>query len=226
MNQKDGEFFGGLLAEQKSLVRRAPGFVASYILITTTAFVMLDVYAYDEVGLYSLISFLNWGLGYVLFLGLMQKGGLTPEGTRTGIGTYFALGIAINILVGLALVAFIIPGLYLLMRWLPAYSRALISFDGVGNSMRWSWAQTEPWQRPLSLGMMFPVLCFGVAFVIPATYFDLVEYVGDTEFALWAIFTNGGMSIGFAWLTVYSVAAFKLICDRTVETGDTLHANN
>ncbi|AOL94605.1 hypothetical protein BG023_111679 [Porphyrobacter sp. LM 6] len=213
------------MAVQKTLVRSAPGFVASYILITTTVFVLLDVYAYEEGGLYALASFLNWGLGYVLFLGLMQNGGLTPEGTRTGIGTYFALGIAINILVALALVAFIIPGLYLLMRWLPAYSRALISYDGVGNSMRWSWAQTEPWQRPLSVGMLFPVLCLGASLAVPAIYSNFVEYVDDTEFALWSIFTNGVMSIGFVWLTVYGVAAFKLVCDQTADTGEALPAS-
>jgi hypothetical protein len=217
------QFFSNLMAEQKSLVRSAPGFVVSYILITTTIFVLLDVYAYEERGLYGLVSFLNWGLGYVLFLGLMQNGGLTPEGTRTGVGTYFALGIAISIPVGLALVVFIIPGLYLLMRWLPAYSRALISDDGVGNSMRWSWAQTEPWQRPLSLGMVFPVACLGASFAVPAIYSNFVEFVGDTEFALWSIFTNGAASIGFVWFTAYSVAAFKLICNQTAEGSEEAH---
>lgn len=225
MNQANSEFFRSLLAEQKSLVRHAPGLVAFYVTATTTAAVLVDVYAYDSGGLNALVSVLNWGLGYVLFLGLMQKGGLTPEGTRTGIGTYFALGIAVSILVGLALLAFIFPGLYLLMRWLPAYSRALISNDGVSNSMRWSWSRTEPWQRPLSLGMLFPVLCFGVAFVIPVIYSSFVEYVSDTELALWTIFTNGGMSIGFAWLTVYSVAAFKILCEEPSGTGRALHAN-
>lgn len=217
------EFFSHLMAEQKALVRRAPGFVVMYILITTTAFALLDIYAYEAHGLYGLVSFLSWGLGYILFLGLMQQGGLTPEGTRTGVGTYFALGIAVSIPVSLALVVLIIPGLYLLMRWLPAYSRALVSTDGVGNSMRWSWAQTEAWQRPLSLCMLFPILWFGASIAVPAIYFNYVEYVGDEEFALWSIFINAGVSIGFAWLTVYSVAAFKLICERTVESGVSAH---
>ncbi len=153
-------FLASLLSEQVRLARAGWIYVVVYLVATTAPFIYLDLYAFDDDGLYGLLSFLSWGFGYLLFVALMQKGGHLTEGKQTGIGTYFAVGIAVGIPVVLALIVLILPGLYLLMRWLPAYARALLTLDGVGNSMRWSWNQTEPFQRQLSVAMIGPVLCY------------------------------------------------------------------
>lgn len=211
MNPEMWEFFGTLMAEQRKLVRKASAFLAAYILISTILYVLLDVYAHEKDSLYGLAGLLIWGLGYIMFLGVMQKGGLTTQGTKTGIGTYFALGIAIGIPVTLALIVLIIPGLYLLMRWIPAYSRALISYDGLGKAMRWSWDRTEPWQRPLGLALIFPVLLACTSIASEFLYITFYDYFDWTGFIMASIFWNGAVSLWLAWLTIYGVAAFKLL---------------
>jgi hypothetical protein len=218
MSEAMWSFYRELLAEQRALARKAPGFLLAYVVIATAIYVLLDVYAYEQGGLYGLAGMLVWGLGYVLFAGLMQNGGLTAGGVKTGIGTYFALGLAVSLFVGIGLVLLVLPGLYLLMRWLPAYSRALVSLDGVGNAMRWSWERTEPWQRPLSLGMLAPVLVIASS-LVPDLVFATVEDIGWTGYTLLSIAWNGAVSIGLAWLSVFGVAAYKLVRDPVGEEG-------
>src|SRR3546814_4830125 len=73
------------------------------------------------------------------------------------------------------------------MRWLPAYSRALTSSDGVGNSMRWSWRETDHWQLPLGIALLFPVLCYGLAMIAYLAYDYANDFVGWTGYTLLAI---------------------------------------
>ena len=208
------EFLGILLEEQIRLARVGWMYIGLYLIATAAPFTYLDCYAFDDDGLYGLFSFISWGFGYLLFVGLMQKGGYLAGGKQTGFGTYFALGIAIGVPVMLALVVLILPGLYLLMRWLPAYARALVTLDGVGNSMRWSWNETEPLQKQLSVAMAGPVLCYAASIGLLIAYELLYYHFDWTGYVVASIFWNSGVSLGVAWFTIFGIAAFGVINER------------
>lgn len=220
MDRDTREFFNALMAEQRRLAGRAAGALAGYVVVGTAPYVLLDVYALESTAPYAWVAFFDWGLGYLLFLVLMHRGGLTAGGPRTGIGTYFVLGLVIGIPVLFGLVALLLPGLYLLVRWLPAYSRALMTRDGVASAMGWSWERTAPWQRPLAIAMLFPLVPYAIPLL--AIFADglVYEQFGWTGYTLLSVLINGSGSIAFAGLTVYSVAAYALLIARDAEPSD------
>ncbi len=201
------DFLRNLNREQKHLVMKAWPYVLGYIVLGSAPNTFLDIYYYDEAGAYVWAGFLDWALGYILLLVVMQKGGQFAHGKTSGIGTYFALGIATGIPVGLALVVLILPGVYLLMRWLPVYARALTSPNLIGNSLRWSWNATERFQRPLGIAMIGPVLCYGIA----AGSLYLHDGSSWTAYILSAVAANHAISLAHAWLTILGVAAFATL---------------
>ena len=203
-----------LFGIQRALVRANFVWIVAYVVVTTAPYVYLDIYAPEQDALLGLLGFVGWGLGYLLFVKLMKAGGHLKSGMRSGIGTYFVLGFAIGMFVGLALIVLIVPGLYLLMRWLPAYSRALVSDDGVGNSMRWAWRMTEPIQRSLVVAMIGPVACFAASVGMSVVYITNYEWFDWTSFTLASIFWNGALAVSMSWLIVLGVAVFEFVSEQ------------
>jgi uncharacterized membrane protein (Fun14 family) len=161
-----------------------------------------------------------WGFGYLLFVGVMQKGGYLEDGKATGIGTYFALGIAIGIPAILAMVVLVLPGLYLWMRWLPAYSRALLSYDGIGNSMRWAWDRTERFQKPLFIGILLPASAYAVSLGAALGYDYFYESFDWSGYVAMVVVWNVTMSVGVAWMTIFGIAAYGLVTGRDGDAAD------
>lgn len=207
-----------LKREQLRVMSGARNWIFAYVILTSALYVIVDVYFYEDNSINLIASILVWGAGYVLFVKSLEEGGYLEEGIKTGIGTYFALAIFMGILVGLGLVVLVIPGLYLIMRWLPAYCRALLSEDGVANSMWWSWGKTEGHQRSLSLAMLGPVAItaasIGILFLYDAFYdqLDWYDYVAST------IASNLLMSTSIAWFTILGIAAYGCLIEG--EVGD------
>lgn len=203
-----GEVLAALNREQQRLAVLAWPHILGFIVAATVPAVYVDLTYYYVDSLYFLVGFAIWAMGYLLTLKLLQAGGLLPEGERGGIGSYFVLGLATGLTIGLALIVLVLPGLYLLMRWLPVYGRALTWQDWTGNSMRWSWNATERFQKPLSIALIGPVAFYAIAAapaVLPDRWFDMVPY------ELWAVVWNLSSAIGIAWLSVLGVAAFSTI---------------
>ncbi|QPC97856.1 hypothetical protein [Qipengyuania soli] len=193
------------------LVSKSFPWLIGYLILVTVPYVLVDTFAPEIDSLALILNMLAWALGYLLFLKLMQTGGFLAGGRKTGVGTYFAVGFTISILVGLALMVLVIPGLYLLMRWSPAWSRALVSDYGVGNSMRWAWSRTEAIQRDLAWGMVGPTLCFLVTIGLGLAVYQFYEWVSWSNYVIASIIWNTTLSLASAWYAVLSVAAFDLV---------------
>lgn len=211
MNRDTREFLDGMMAEQQRLAARAAGFIAGYVVVASTPYVLLDIYAPEMNAAFAWASLFDWGLGYLMFLAVMNRGGLTAGGTRSGVGTYFVLGIALGIPVLLGLIALVLPGLYLLMRWLPAYSRALMTRDGAIWALGWSWQRTQPWQAPLAMAMLLSLVPTAISVLVPFADMFAYELLGRTGIILISVIGNVAASIGFAGLTVYGVAAYSML---------------
>lgn len=207
-NQARANFLHDLNIEQKRIALRNLPYVLAYLVLTTAPYIYLDIFLWYQENLYFLAAFLAWAMGYVLLLFIMQRSGYFADGKASGVGVYFALSVGTGILIGLAAIMLILPGLYLLMRWLPVYARALTTDEWVTQSMRWSWAATEPYQGPLALALVMPVMLFVISFA--ATYF---LSIGGLSYEATLIIGNCAASVASAWLLILCVAAFGLLSD-------------
>ena len=209
------DFLRALNAEQKRVAFRAWVYVVGYLLLTTTPHTYLDFYHWDVYGAYVWVGFYEWAVTYLLLLIVMKNGEYFAQGKSSGIGTYFVLALVTGIAISLALIVFILPGLYLLMRWLPVYARALTAEEWVGQSMRWSWEATERFQKPLSLALLGLVLCYGISLAALFSYDK--EVMASYQLAM--IVMNLALNLAAAWFTVLGVAAFGMLRELGLRKG-------
>lgn len=208
-----------LNGEQLRLAREGWKFLLAYLVIATGPYWYLDVYDWENGAAYGLWGLVAWGLGYVLFVGLLQSGGYFARGEHSGVGTYFVLGIVIGIPVAVGMVLLVVPGVYLLMRWLPAYARARLHSEWAGSSMRWSWERTEAFSTPLLIALLGPILTYFAGIGISYAYDAFWDHFNWTGFALIMGLWNLVLSAAFAWLTTYSIAAYGLLVRQEAEAG-------
>lgn len=215
LRESDRQVIRELNREQRRLASNGRWFLVGYIALSTAICAVADIWFYDTSSVDFLMAVTGWALGYVLLVGLMQGGDYFSKGRSGGIGTYFVICLVTGIAISLALVVLILPGLYLMMRWIPVYARALTNEDWIGNNLRWSWAATEPYQMALSVGMVGPVLCYGLAwlpFLAPAAF-------ASVSFELEAVLVNLVLSIGIGWHTVLGIAALSVVVSGQAEGG-------
>ena len=209
------DFLRALNAEQKRIAVRAWAYVVGYLLLTTAPHTYLDFYHWDVYGAYPWIGFFEWALTYLLLLVVMKTGGYFAEGKTSGIGTYFVLGLVTGIAIILAAIVFILPGLYLLMRWLPVFARVLTAEERIGQAMRWSWDATEHFQKPLSLALLGPALCYAISLAAALSYDEnLLAY------QLAMAIMNFALNLGSVWLTILGVAALGMLRELGHEKED------
>ncbi len=200
-----------LYDEQVSIARESAVPLIAYIAVSSAVYSVVDAFYFDSDGLYFFTAFLVWGLGYVLLVKLMQASARYAEGPMGGIGGYFALGLVASIAIGVGLVVLIIPGLYLLMRWLPAYARYYAKADGVTEVLAWSWRETEERQMPLALALMGPIGLYCVTFGIIFWQEFAMEHWSDTAIYASIVALNLLASIAVAWMQLLGVAAYRVI---------------
>lgn len=216
------QFLPALNAEQKRLWLKTWPIILGFVALWAGSYTALDVYASDNNRAYSLVGLLLWALEYLLLVIIMEKCGYFSNGKKSGVGTYVVLGMAKGIFIGLALVVLIVPGLYLMMRWLPAYARALTTDDWVGTSLRWSWDATENFQKPLAIGLIGPVACLAIGLLLTVFYFP-DDWALDAAVLL---VSNIMMSLGLVWLTVLGVACFGTLLSFGLDSEKLTQTNN
>ena len=203
---------GGLLRqlrhEQIRIARRGWLVLAVFVLANFTAYTFLDLIYRDDDQAYALLNFVVWAAGYVLMVALMQRAGYLERGKPGGPGTYFVLGLAYGtaVLIGFALL--IVPGLYLMMRWLVAYPVAVTS-GGIVGALKRSWRMTAHHQKAICLAMLGPIGLYGVALGLPL----LVLFDADLTAAPILAIANLAFALGWAWLTILEIAAFGVLAD-------------
>ncbi|GMN01733.1 hypothetical protein [Erythrobacter sp. MTPC3] len=208
--------------EQLRLAKAGSAYLIGYVLIYTATYSVFDIYFYDADAANLILTIVMWGLGFALLVGVMKAGGLLVHGMRSGLGTYFGLGLLISFAVTFGLFLLLLPGLYLMMRWLSAYARAVTTDEGAVAAMRWSWHASQPAQMPLSIALLPPVAIHFAAF---GALFTAVPDAGsavDAGGALILIAVNAAIYIASAWLTLLGVAVYGLQSGQMDQLIDTL----
>ncbi len=160
-------------------------------------------------------------LAYFLTIGLLAKGGLLANGLKGTFGTYFLVSLVSGIAVLVGLVLLVIPGVILLVRWLPAYGIALGEDASATGALGKSWETTRGVFWTLFLAMVFPILIIAMPFFLgvlegfsQVTYGDLGQ---DYEQAstLYLFLTTVLSSFGAMAITAIGIASYSLLRDRS-----------
>ncbi|MCK0128623.1 hypothetical protein [Erythrobacter sp. F6033] len=221
MSRVESDALSFLASEQVRLLQSGVGWLAAYVLIYLVGYSTLDLLLLESDGLYLVFSIVTWGLGFALMVKLMQHNGNLPNGIATGIGTYFGLSLIVGICVFLGALLFLLPGVYLALRLQAAYPHAAAKGGGVGDAMKWSWAETEAFQRPLIFTFIPPLMVYftGIGLLLWYEY----SYLGFSEFAYQAltITANLFLAVALAWFTLLCVAVYGLLSDRMSDVTQT-----
>ncbi len=143
---------------------------------------------------------------YYLLLGIVRKNGLR-EGTITAGGTYFGIALlaALGTIFGFLLL--IVPGVFLLIRWGPAYGYALVEGESVTQSFSSSMSDTAGHEWPILIAYLVPfgfyVIGLGALFAGYDQTFEMFEP--------FLILGNAVLYAGSVIFTAMGIAIFSLL---------------
>ena len=214
MNGSTGEF---IKRSNLQIARAGRVEIALFLVFTSLPYIVLELYYPEDAAAYLFLNFGYFALAYLLFRRLMRVSGCLENGQWSGIGTFFGIGIVKGLGIGLGLIALVIPGLYLGMRWLAAYPRGMASSDGIIGSLGWSWQETASWQRPLALALVGPIVCY-ILLVLVFAHYEYIYYPdGEQSFAyelLSSLVSNLLIGVADVWLTLLGISSYLLVSNE------------
>jgi hypothetical protein len=96
---------------------------------------------------------------YVLFEAMLRETGFLPRGTEDSFLPYVGLSILYTLAVGLGLILIVLPGLFLMARWIVASPLLITRGGGVMAAMRDSWERTRGNEFPILVAV---IVLFGL----------------------------------------------------------------
>ncbi|MEM8725550.1 MAG: hypothetical protein AAGE86_08515, partial [Pseudomonadota bacterium] len=157
-------------------------------------------------------------LVYFLHIVMLQRGGLMERGAQGGFGKFLGMSLisGVAILFGLALL--ILPGLYLMIRWLPAAGFVLAEGRYPTDALANSWSATKEAVQPAMVALVVPfamllvpaaiIMADDLAIVLDTTS-PFAELDNDTYYAgvlaLYIVSTIGNTAIYVLGLALYSI---------------------
>ena len=201
---------------QTAIAKAGAGTVLAYIVVTTALYSAADILMVED-GVYFLITIVGWALGYLLLRYLMKASAAPGEAPLSGFFGYFALGLVSGVVIIAGLILLIIPGLYLILRWLPAYARLYVHGDGVVSALRWSWQETRALQKPLALALIWPLLFLALGlvgfFAVEIGWIAWGESASQAASAsdIVLVVVNLLSGIWTAWMQVLGIAVYRMI---------------
>ncbi len=198
-------FRSALRRGQARLARLTWTWLVLYVVLTSAPLIYVD-YAYPmTIWPVVLLVIFAWASGYMLLFAMMESVGVSVE---SGIGSFFAIGLVTSVAIAIASAAFVLPGVYLVLRWLPAYVRGLATDGSVAGSLGWSWSRTKPFQKELALGLVGPVV---LLFPAGLFTFEHLRIDSDPVYLAFLVGIHLTQSAGCAWLLLLGVASYLAI---------------
>lgn len=206
-------------SEAIRLARTAPFLLIGYIALLAlydTALIY-EVFVEDTWLLFLSIA-VDLSLVYFLHIVILQRGGLMERGATGGFGKFLGMSIisGVAILFGLALL--LLPGLYLMIRWLPAAGIVLADGKYPTDALAHSWSVTSDAVQPAMVALVVPfaMLLVPAAIIMAddlAILFDttspFAELDDDTYYAgvlaLYVVSTIGNTAMYVLGLALYSI---------------------
>jgi hypothetical protein len=217
MNTNDavGTRLGQIMDESIRLARAAWKAALLYVVVLSGIGIVIDQMA-ESAGANFVFSIMSIALGYVLTVQLLRDGGLVSGNLPTGFGSYFGLSILSGLGIVLGMLVLVIPGLVLLVRWVPAYGYVMGEGDGITDGMGKAWRESAPHFWPIALALLVPVSINAAAL---AAYLFAGDEQGMVSLPLSALINIAISVVGVA-ITAIGMAAYSLLRDRSAQIAE------
>ncbi len=220
MELSDGAFEGAkqVWSEAIRLLAAAWPEALAYFAVTVTVWTLIDLQVLGD-GLLVPAMIVDFVLAYLLTIGLLTKGGLAPGGLRGTIGGYFLVSLISGLAISFGFILLIVPGVILLVRWLPAYGVVLADGEPGTEALSKSWEATSGKFWPLLVAIFAPMTLLAIPF-FTLFYYDLLSIFVD-EFsedyvetpAIYLVVTTMLSGLGSLAVTAIGIASYSLLRD-------------
>lgn len=176
-----------------------PGLV--FLALVAGVGTLFDVKGWTDSGGLVLVTGFNWAAGYVLLVVMLRRADLFDHGQLRGAGSYFVCCIVAELGVLLGLIALLVPGIVLIVRWMPAYAILLAEGESIFGSLAEAWQRTRGHFVPLGLAglvctvpIFAAVLFYAAAELAPAAWITGALAFANLSFA-GALLTWTGLTV-------------------------------
>ncbi len=164
----------------------------------------------EETGVTMGINVAGLFAGFMLTRTMLDQSGLTTGGLGRGFGAYFGLSILTGLGTVIGLVLLIVPGILLMIRWLPAFGFLMGDGDDVSLALSSSWQRTRGHFWALFVGAL-PLVAL---MLVTATSYGLADTEEMGPSSLWYVVANLALyGLSLCW-NAYGIAAFALLKDN------------
>ncbi|MFZ1743537.1 MAG: hypothetical protein WAT93_11810 [Pontixanthobacter sp.] len=205
-NMTVGARLGQIYSEAQRLFMSSMPAAALYIGGLTAFSTVVDVNGWNSGG-DQLVNFAALGFGFYLIKQILENAGLAPDGIRNGLWSYFGLGLLSGIGIAVGLVLLVLPGLFLLVRWMPAYGFSFADGETVTDSLGKSWEATRTHFWPLAIAALLPMGGYVAAVAILLLGADAAENMSLPV----ALIANLVLYSSSALFTAIGLAAYSLL---------------
>ncbi len=141
---------GQLLSRTRQMLEMSGSAVVLYVAIVGGLTVAIDFVDNDGGSTNFGVSILNLAGGFLLVRAMLRDAGLIDTSGDAGFGAYFGLSLLSGLAIILGIIVLFVPGVILLVRWLPAFAILIAEADAtVTGSMSKAWHMTGPHFWPL-----------------------------------------------------------------------------
>jgi hypothetical protein len=168
----------------------------------------IDINDCGERGGYAFLSGLNWAAGYVLLVFMARDAQLFTRGQQRGVWSYMGLSLLSGFAILLSLSILVVPGVIVLLRWLPSYAILLAEGGGIVGSLTRSWRVTRGHTSVL-LWASWPAL---LAFTASMAFYVVGDEIPDGG-ARWTAYAvaNGSLVLATLTWTALGVAVYRYV---------------
>lgn len=204
-----GDRAEAVLGEAKRIILSAPEIAIGYIVIVAGAAVFVDTQVSGGGGDLA-INILSIAAGFFMMREFLSGSGIAPDGLLGGFGVYFGLSLLSGLGIGLGLLLLVVPGMILMIRWLPVYGIGMTEGD-VTDSFGKAWAATAKHFWPLAIAIVVPLLMIVTGLAVIGFWSEL-----DGSLSLpAALIGNALIFTSTVANTAIGLAAFSLLGDGT-----------
>ena len=204
----------GVLSETWRILHATSGVVVVYVLGLTAYGVVSDWK--DPDGFNGGEGVVTTIAGYYLLTAMLRNSGLLREKSAKGIWSYIGLGILSTLATILGFLLLIVPGVILLVRWLPAYGYLFCDNLPVTDALGKSWDRTRQNFSSLFVASVVPVFGFVAGFAA----YVLSDGMSQEVYLSGIVVGNLALSASGAVWTALGVAAYSLLEPPTGHLSD------
>ncbi len=203
-----------LLAQTGRTIGRDPA-AAAIVLILLTGLGIAGDMAPPDAAVLALFgtSIASFAAQYILTRRVMRRDGLLMAGVSGAVAAMFGLGIVSNLAIGLGFLLLLVPGWWLLARWIAAVPVLFAEEPGVMAALDISAARMRPMIPAAMVAILIVYLPFAVAMVL--SVLEEVEQVATS--AATSALANLAISASQVGAWYLAVAAYRLTLPEPID---------